>query len=78
MLVVCEVSTFTRFPDMMVIVTCYTIFGTIQTFFVDIIANGDLNAWKLKWDLELLIIVLTVSTSLPFFFLIKYGDLIIV
>ncbi|XP_057528809.1 WAT1-related protein At1g70260-like [Amaranthus tricolor] len=54
-----QVSTFTRFPDMMVIVTCYTIFGTIQTFFVDIIANGDLNAWKLKWDLELLIIVLT-------------------
>lgn len=54
-----QVSTFSRFPDMMVIVTCYTVFGTIQTFFVDIIANGDLNAWKLKWDLELLIIVLT-------------------
>ncbi|KAK9707348.1 hypothetical protein RND81_07G191300 [Saponaria officinalis] len=54
-----QVSTFTKFPDMMVIVTCYTIFGTIQTFFVDIIANGDINAWKLNFDLELLIIVLT-------------------
>lgn len=54
-----QVSTFKRFPDMMVIVTCYTIFGTLQTFFVDIIANGDLNAWKLQMDLELLIIVLT-------------------
>ncbi|KAK9675691.1 hypothetical protein RND81_11G024200 [Saponaria officinalis] len=54
-----QVSTFARFPDMMVIVTCSTIFGTIQTFFVDIIANGDFNAWKLNFDLELLIIVLT-------------------
>ncbi|XP_021726959.1 WAT1-related protein At1g70260-like [Chenopodium quinoa] len=54
-----QVSTFSRFPDMMVIVACYTVFGTIQTIFVDIIANGDLSAWKLHWDLELLIIVLT-------------------
>lgn len=54
-----QVETFTRFPDMMVIVTCYTIFGTFQTAFVDIILNGDLNAWKLKMDLELLIIILT-------------------
>ncbi|KAH9609143.1 hypothetical protein KSS87_002369 [Heliosperma pusillum] len=53
------VSTFAKFPDMMVIVTCYTIFGTVQTVFVDVVANGDINAWKLKWDLELLIIVLT-------------------
>lgn len=54
-----QITTFTKFPDMMVIVTCYTIFGSIQTAFVDIIANGDLDAWKLKWDLELLIIILT-------------------
>ncbi|KAL9246468.1 hypothetical protein vseg_019999 [Gypsophila vaccaria] len=54
-----QVSTFSSFPDMMVIVTCYTIFGTIQTVFVDLIANGDLNAWKLSMNLELLIIVLT-------------------
>ncbi|XP_074274454.1 WAT1-related protein At1g70260-like [Silene latifolia] len=54
-----QVSTFAKFKDMMVIVTCYTIFGTVQTVFVDVVANGDINAWKLKWDLELLIIVLT-------------------
>ncbi|KAH9612766.1 hypothetical protein KSS87_005674 [Heliosperma pusillum] len=54
-----QVSTFSKFPDMMVIVTCYTIFGTLQTVFVDRIANGDLTSWKLKLDLELLIIVLT-------------------
>jgi len=56
---VIQVSTVKRFPHMMVIVTCYTIFGTIQTVFVDIVANGDSTNWKLKMDLELLIIILT-------------------
>ncbi|GAB2220515.1 hypothetical protein Droror1_Dr00008175 [Drosera rotundifolia] len=54
-----QVATMTRFPDMLLIVTSYTILGTLQTAFVDLIAERDLSAWKLDMNLELTIIVLT-------------------
>ncbi|KAL9248761.1 WAT1-related protein [Drosera capensis] len=56
-----QVATMTRFPDMLLMVTSYTILGTLQTAFVDLIAERDLSAWKLDMNLELTIIVLTVS-----------------
>ncbi|GAB4839835.1 hypothetical protein Ancab_020545 [Ancistrocladus abbreviatus] len=54
-----QVSTIRRLPDTMLIVTCYIVFGTVQTAAVDIVAERNLTAWKLKLDLELLITVLT-------------------
>ncbi|GAB2213184.1 hypothetical protein Droror1_Dr00021206 [Drosera rotundifolia] len=54
-----QVATMTRFPDMLLIVTNYTILGTLQTAFVHLIAERDLSAWKLDMNLKLAIIVLT-------------------
>ncbi|GAB4839834.1 hypothetical protein Ancab_020544 [Ancistrocladus abbreviatus] len=54
-----QVATIRRFPDIMLIVTCYIIFGTFQTAVADIIAERDLSAWKLEMNLELAVIVLT-------------------
>ncbi|KAL8142385.1 hypothetical protein V2J09_015417 [Rumex salicifolius] len=54
-----QVSTFKKLPDMMTIVTWYVIFGTIQTVLIDVLANRHLAAWKLSFNLELLIIIFT-------------------
>ncbi|GMH01632.1 hypothetical protein Nepgr_003471 [Nepenthes gracilis] len=52
-----QVAAIKRFPDVMLIVTCYTIFGTLQTAVIDLIAERDLSAWKLKMNLELVVII---------------------
>ncbi|GMH01633.1 hypothetical protein Nepgr_003472 [Nepenthes gracilis] len=54
-----QVSTINKFPDLMLIVACYIVFGTLQTAIVDLIAERDLTAWKLQMNLELAIIVST-------------------
>lgn len=46
----------------MVIVTWYILLGTVQTAVVDLIAERDLSAWELSLNLELTIIILTVTT----------------
>ncbi|PHT70161.1 hypothetical protein T459_25265 [Capsicum annuum] len=56
-----QAGTIRKYPQVMKIVFLYTLFGTIQSAIFAFVMEKDLNAWRLKLDMELLVIVLTVS-----------------
>lgn len=54
-----QAGTIRKYPHVMKIVFLYTLFGTIQSSIFALLMEKDLNAWKLKLNMELLVIVLT-------------------
>ncbi|KAM3303968.1 WAT1-related protein [Capsicum chacoense] len=54
-----QAGTIRKYPQVMKIVFLYTLFGTIQSAIFAFVMEKDLNAWRLKLDMELLVIVLT-------------------
>ncbi|KAF8399295.1 hypothetical protein HHK36_015160 [Tetracentron sinense] len=54
-----QAGTVKEYPEVMTVLSFYSLFGTIQCAVVSIIAERDLTAWKLKLDMELVVIVLT-------------------
>ncbi|KAF3626388.1 hypothetical protein FXO37_30391 [Capsicum annuum] len=62
-----QAGTIRKYPQVMKIVFLYTLFGTIQSAIFAFVMEKDLNAWRLKLDMELLVIVLTGSDLKAFF-----------
>ncbi|XP_060214353.1 WAT1-related protein At1g70260-like isoform X1 [Lycium barbarum] len=58
-----QAGTIRKYPQMMKIVFLYTLFGTIQSAIFALWMEKDLNAWRLKLNMELLVIVLTAIFS---------------
>ncbi|KAK9049200.1 hypothetical protein SSX86_020969 [Deinandra increscens subsp. villosa] len=55
-----QVGTLEKYcPDVMTMASSYSLFGTFQTALVAIIVERDPNAWRLQFDMGLLVIVLT-------------------
>ncbi|KAL3636327.1 hypothetical protein CASFOL_020874 [Castilleja foliolosa] len=57
------VGTFKICPQIMKVVSFYSLFGTIQTAALAVFLERDISAWKLDLNFELLIIVLTAIFS---------------
>ncbi|GFP80076.1 wat1-related protein at1g70260 [Phtheirospermum japonicum] len=58
-----QVGTFKICPQVMKVVSFYSLFGTIQTSALAVFLERDLSAWRLDLNFELLIIVLTAIFS---------------
>ncbi|XP_017970117.1 PREDICTED: WAT1-related protein At1g70260 isoform X2 [Theobroma cacao] len=56
---VIQLGTVKQYPQVMKVVSFYSLAGTIQCLVFSLIMERDLNAWKLKLNLELLLIVVT-------------------
>ncbi|XP_015073199.2 WAT1-related protein At1g70260-like [Solanum pennellii] len=54
-----QVGTSKKHPHVMKITCLYTLFGTIQSALLALFMEKDVSVWKLKLDMELLVIVLT-------------------
>ncbi|KAJ8569829.1 hypothetical protein K7X08_006406 [Anisodus acutangulus] len=54
-----QAGTIRKYPQVMKIVFLYTLFGTIQSAIFALLMEKDLDAWRLKLNMELLVIVLT-------------------
>ncbi|MCD7461200.1 hypothetical protein HAX54_045493 [Datura stramonium] len=54
-----QAGTSTKHPHVMKITCLYTLFGTIQSALLALLIEKDLSVWRLKLDMELLVIVLT-------------------
>ncbi|KAK4721228.1 hypothetical protein R3W88_011461 [Solanum pinnatisectum] len=54
-----QVGTSKKHPHVMKITCLYTLFGTIQSALLALLMEKDLSVWRLKLDMELLVIVLT-------------------
>lgn len=48
-------------PDVMTVASSSTLFGTFQSALLAIVIEADPIAWRLEFDMALLVIVLTVS-----------------
>uniref|UniRef100_M1E0Q7 Nodulin MtN21 family protein n=1 Tax=Solanum tuberosum TaxID=4113 RepID=M1E0Q7_SOLTU len=62
-----QVGTSKKHPHVMKITCLYTLFGTIQSALLALLMEKDLRVWKLKLDMELLVIVLTGPSYALFF-----------
>lgn len=51
-----------QYPEPMMIAALYSLMGTVQSTAVGLVAERNLSAWKLKLNMELLLILLSVST----------------
>ncbi|XP_021293100.1 WAT1-related protein At1g70260 isoform X3 [Herrania umbratica] len=56
---VIQLGTVKQYPQVMKVASFYSLAGTIQCLVFSLIMERDLNAWKLKLNLELLLIVVT-------------------
>lgn len=56
-----QVKTLQAYPEPMTIVSFYILFGTILSAALSLYVERDISAWVLKPNMELLIIILTVS-----------------
>ncbi|KAF3431312.1 hypothetical protein FNV43_RR26043 [Rhamnella rubrinervis] len=56
-----QVGTVKQYPQVMKVVSFYSLFGTIQSAILCFFLERNLDAWKLKLDTELLLIVLTAA-----------------
>ncbi|XP_004502587.1 WAT1-related protein At1g70260 [Cicer arietinum] len=54
-------ETIKQYPEQMKVVSYYTLLGTILSAIVSSILERDANAWKLKSNMELILIVLTAT-----------------
>ncbi|XVE92478.1 hypothetical protein REPUB_Repub01dG0100500 [Reevesia pubescens] len=54
-----QVGTVKQYPQVMKVASFYSLAGTIQCLVFSLAMERDLNAWKLKHNLELLLIVMT-------------------
>lgn len=54
-----QLGTMEQYPEMMTLVSFCSLIGTIQCGIVSLIAERDLNAWRLKLNMELLLIILS-------------------
>lgn len=57
-----QVETVKQYPEPMMIAALYSLMGTVQSTAVGLVAERNLSAWKLKLNMELLLILLSVST----------------
>lgn len=48
-------------PDVMTVASSSTLFGTFQSALLAIVIERDSAAWRLEFDMALLVIVLTVT-----------------
>lgn len=58
-----QVGTVKMCPNVMKIISFYTLFGTIQSAVLALFMERDLDAWRLELNFELLIIILTAIFS---------------
>lgn len=56
-----QVKTLQEYPEAMTIVSFYILFGTILSAALTLFLEGNSSAWILKLNMELLVIILTVS-----------------
>ncbi|CDP00196.1 unnamed protein product [Coffea canephora] len=54
-----QVGTVEKYPQVMKIVSLYSLVGTLLSAILSVIIERDVDAWKLKLDMELLVIILT-------------------
>ncbi|XP_057492970.1 LOW QUALITY PROTEIN: WAT1-related protein At1g70260 [Actinidia eriantha] len=54
-----QVGTVKQYPEVTKIASVYTLFGTIQTTIVSMIMERNPSTWRVKLDMELLVIILT-------------------
>ncbi|KAJ0489555.1 putative EamA domain-containing protein [Helianthus annuus] len=54
-----QVGTLEKCPDVMTMASSYSLFGTFQSALLALIVERDPNAWRLQFDMGLLVIVLT-------------------
>ncbi|XP_076918362.1 WAT1-related protein At1g70260-like [Bidens hawaiensis] len=54
-----QVKTLEKCPDVMTMASSYSLFGTFQSALLAIILERDPNAWRLQFDMGLLVIILT-------------------
>lgn len=63
-----QLGTLKQYPQVMKVVSFYSLIGTVQCMIISLAIERDLNAWKLKLDTELLLIILTVRELMFFTF----------
>lgn len=56
-------GTIKQYPQVTKVVSFYSLAGTIQCSIFSLIMERNINAWKLKLNMELLLIIITVSAS---------------
>ncbi|CAI9300226.1 unnamed protein product [Lactuca saligna] len=54
-----QVGTLEKCPDVMTVASSYSLFGTVQSALLALIIERDPNAWRLQFDMGLLVIVST-------------------
>ncbi|KDO38384.1 hypothetical protein CISIN_1g041987mg [Citrus sinensis] len=54
-----QVGTIKQYPQVMKVVSFYSLAGTIQCSIFSLIMERNINAWKLKLNMELLLIIIT-------------------
>lgn len=54
-----QVGTIEKYPQAIKIVSFYSLVGTLLSAILSVIIERDIDAWKLKLDMELLVIILT-------------------
>ncbi|KAJ9554336.1 hypothetical protein OSB04_018381, partial [Centaurea solstitialis] len=54
-----QVDTVEKCPEVMTVASSYTLFGTVQSALVAIVVENDPLAWRLQFDMGLLVIVMT-------------------
>ncbi|KAE8023433.1 hypothetical protein FH972_009125 [Carpinus fangiana] len=66
---VIQLETLKQYPEVevMEVVSFYSLLGTVQCAIVSLMVEKNLSAWKLKLNMELLLIVLTGSFYVPMF-----------
>ncbi|PKI56229.1 hypothetical protein CRG98_023424 [Punica granatum] len=54
-----QLGTVKQYPHVMKVVSFYSLIGTVQCTIISLAIERDLSAWRLKLDMELLLIILT-------------------
>lgn len=54
-----QLGTLKQYPQVMKVVSFYSLVGTVQCTIISLAVERDLSLWKLKFDMELLLIILT-------------------